>query len=193
MKRCNYCGKLNDDSAATCSGCGTADFPSNPEMPVQTPVQEAPKAPPAFAESRGEMLALRCRSPGEALLVADELEKADILAILPPEESLENDWTKNGFVEVVVSAKSYKIAEEVRKVVEFQHRVPPVDQPLAFRGKVMALFFGFLIFPGALVYIFLAASYKEHGFHRMAREFRFWFLFGLGLMLLIPVFSVLLA
>ena len=48
------------------------------------------------------MTVMKCRTPGEAFLVAEELAAADILAILPGDEVLLQEFQSNGFVSIRV-------------------------------------------------------------------------------------------
>jgi hypothetical protein len=50
MKKCTYCGKLNDDLLATCLGCGTA-------LPIE-PVHASQRGVPTAAELRARRKAM---------------------------------------------------------------------------------------------------------------------------------------
>src|SRR5262245_58010620 len=62
-------------------------------------VAEAARAP--FAAKKGSMMALNCRSPGEAFLVANEVELEDIIPLLPTSRTLVPEYVRTGCVEVL--------------------------------------------------------------------------------------------
>src|SRR5689334_1522323 len=74
VKSCEYCGRDNDDAAVYCARCGANDWKKltapNP-FPSKPAVQ--PSAAPsdvAFSKTRS-ITTIRCRTSGEAALVAD--------------------------------------------------------------------------------------------------------------------------
>jgi len=71
--------------------------------------------------------------------VCDELEKADILAIVPDEEELVLQYERDGYVEVRVSAKAYESVADLKSVVEFQYKQVRADQLLPNFGKVVGM------------------------------------------------------
>src|SRR5206468_6712392 len=103
-----YCGRQNDDTATRCRECGSLAFATQTQLGPKTEtrkpeLEEVP--PPAFAEKEGNVIKLKCRTPGEAYLVADELEKADIVTLLPSDDELFLEYKRKGYVELRVSAK----------------------------------------------------------------------------------------
>ena len=171
-----------------CSECGASVFapqlqPRQGHASCKLGAEELP--PAAFAQKDGNAIKLRCRTPEEAYLVVDELEKSDILTILPSEEELLAEYKRKGCVELRVSAKAYESLADLRSVVEFQHIQSLEDQPLLFEGKAMALGCAFVILPGLLVFPWLLSNYRKNGYHRMAKEFKLWFFIGVAAWLLL--------
>ena len=190
MKKCDYCGRENDDVAAWCRECGSADFATKARL---EPVIELRKPEPdevplaAFAEKAGNFVTLRCRTPGEAYLVREELEKEDIITILPEAAELLSEYKQTGHVELRVSAKAYEAAADLRSVVEFQYKQLRVERPLPLVGKAIGMGCAVFILPGPLIFTFMLSSYRENGYDRMAKEFKLWFLLGIASWLLVLV------
>jgi hypothetical protein len=89
MKKCDYCGRMNDDGNTTCHECGSCGFskPSDAISGTESRKLDPDEIPlPPMAHKDGSAITLKCRTPEEAFLVCDELEKADIIPILPDEE-----------------------------------------------------------------------------------------------------------
>ena len=143
---------------------------------------------PAFtAQKEGTAIKLKCRTPGEAWLVWEELEKAGIIALLPGEEELKLQLSEDGCVDLRVSAKAYESNPNLRSVVEFQHQRVKAEQSLPHRGKFIAMGSGALPVPGVLVFAWMLSNYKKEGYQRMAKELTWWFLFGITAWVLILV------
>ena len=193
MKKCDYCGRENDDTATWCRECGSADFATEARL---DPVIESPEPEPdevplaAFAEKSGDFVMLRCRTPSEAYLVSGELEKEDIITILPDVDELLSEYKRNGYVELRVSAKAYESLADLRSVVEFQYKQLqplPADRPLPLLGKAIAMGCAVAIVPGLLVFTWFLSSYRKNGYNRMAKEFKLWFFIGIASWLLVLV------
>ncbi len=179
MRRCHYCGWRNDDAAEVCQACGSQGCEAKPDSVIgQQEMGPETVAPPAVVEKKGAMVTLKCRTPAEAFLVIQELEREDILAILPNEEDLLEEFKRKGYVEMQVSAKAYEATSELRSVVEFRHHLPSAEEPLSHRGKMLASALGVLFVPGLLIYTWLRSNYLANGYEKMAREFRTWFYLG---------------
>ncbi len=133
-----------------------------------------------LAEKEGNVITLKCRTPSEAYLVSEELEKADIVTILPGEDELFSEYRRSGYVELRVSAKAYESVADLRSVVEFQHKRLRADQPLPYVGKMIAMGCAVLVVPGLLVFAWLLSGYRANGYSRMAKEFKFWFFLGVA-------------
>jgi hypothetical protein len=145
---------------------------------------------PPIAQKDGGTMSLKCRTLGEAFLICEELEKADILAILPPEDELEAQFKRDGYVEVRVSAKTYESLADLRSTVEFQYKRLRADQPLPTHGKLLGMFLGVMIVPGPFVFVWLLKSYRKDGFNRMAKEFKISFFLGLAIWLVLLIINV---
>ena len=122
MKKCGYCGRLNEDAGGTCGECGSSDFSTRSDSgsaaePSKLDPDQIPLA--AMAQKDGTAVTLRCRTRGEAYLICDELEEADVLPILPEEEESLAQFRRNGLVEVRVSAKAYESLAGLKSTVEF--------------------------------------------------------------------------
>jgi hypothetical protein len=118
MKACLQCNEENENGARFCWSCGHFAY-----APALTTPPTEPAAPNATSgaeflttESEGKLTVLNCRTPGEAYLVAQELEAADILVTLPDDEVLLKEFASNGFVSIRVSARSYEAAKELQNV-----------------------------------------------------------------------------
>jgi len=188
MKKCNYCGRQNDDTATTCRKCGSSDFSTRAERKSEIkPHEPEPKEvpPPFFAEKEGNVFTLKCRTVREAYLVSDELEKADIVTILPEENELILEYKQKGYVELRVSANAYESVADLRSVVEFQYKKLLGGLRLPCLGKAMAMGCAVVPVPGLILFMWLLSSYRANGYDRMAKEFKFWLLLGLSAWLLV--------
>jgi hypothetical protein len=183
MKRCDYCGRESDDTVTQCRDCGSSDFADDAGQKLLTELRlpdpdEVPLTP--LEKRDGNIVILKCRTPGEAYLVRYELEKGDIIALLPGHEDLLADRKRKGYVEVRVSSGAYESATDLRKAVEFQYRRLRRDQPLSNAGKAVAIGCAIMIVPGLLVFLWLLSNYRTNGYHRRAKEFKLLFLIGLA-------------
>jgi hypothetical protein len=124
--------------------------------------------------------------------VSDELEKDDIITLLPEQDELLSEYKRNGYVELRVSAKAYESVADLKSVVEFQYKQLRAENPLPLIGKVMAMGCAVMIVPGLLIFTFMLSSYRENGYARMAKEFKLWFLLGIAGWLLVFVVCCLL-
>jgi len=183
MKGCKGCGRQNDDAASRCRECGSPDFATEAqEQPaVARRASESDDVPlAAFAEREGNVVTLRCRTPAEAYLVSDELEKADIVTPLPGDEELFREYKRKGYVELRISAKAYESVADLRSVVEFQYKRMRVDEPLPYFERALAVGCAFLIVPGVFVFLWLLSDYRANGYHRKASQFKLWFFIGIA-------------
>lgn len=146
------------------------------------------------AEKEGTLTVLKCRTPGEAFLVADELEAADILVVLPGEEDLEKEFESNGSVSIRVSSRSYDAAKELQTVIERKHWDDRVkersDQPLSVPMILVAISLGMAFVPGCFFLWIINDIHKARGYGRKAKSFRRWFFVGIALLIvLVGTFS----
>lgn len=187
MKKCDYCGCLNEDALETCRECGSPILAGQPK-PEPAPRENEPADAEiplgSFAQKQGNAIILKCRTPREAYLVKEELEEADIIAILPEADVLALEYRQHGYVPVRVSAKAYESIPDLRSVVEFQYKKVRSDQPLPAVGKFVAMGCGVVPVPGALVFAWLSSSYRASGYETAGRQFRLWFIFGISLWIL---------
>jgi len=142
-----------------------------------------------IAEKDGNALVLRCRTPAEAYLISEELEKEDIVVVLPESEELLSDYKRNGCVEVRVSGRAYESVSDLKSVVEFQYKQLRSELPLTHAAKAAALFCVAMPVPGVLVFVGLLSGYRKHGYDRRAKQFKRWYFIGLALYVLILVES----
>ena len=187
MKRCDYCGRENDDTVAHCPGCGSSDFTDESGEKLFTELRrrdlnKLTLTPPAKRDS--DIVILKCRTPGEAYLVRYELESAEIMVLLPGHEELLADYKHRGFVELQVAAGACGSATDLRKAVEFQYKRLRGEQSLSNAARAVAVSCALMIVPGLLVFLWLLSSYRTNGYHRMATEFKLFFFVGLASSLL---------
>ena len=123
MKTCAYCGRENDDDAALCSECGTADFKgTNREVtPPTSTTESAQPSEQAFvpltpADMLKDLVVLtRCRTLMEAEMLVSRLDSTGIYAFIPDQFLMQAvTWNLNtyGYVRVQVSPKDYAAAKE---------------------------------------------------------------------------------
>jgi hypothetical protein len=147
---------------------------------------------PPIAQKDGNALVLRFRTPAEACLIRKELEKEDIVVLLPDPEELLSEYRRNGYVEARVSARAYAAAGELKSSVEFQYKQLRSELPLNWGSKIAALLCAGIPLPGVGVFVWLLSSYREHGYDRRAEEFKRWYLLGLAVYVVIFVGAVIL-
>lgn len=106
MKKCNYCGRENEDSATHCSGCFQDDqFESN--TPDQTDEVDAQDEP---------VTVTTCARLPDADLVASKLESAGIKTFIPDQHLMQSvglDLNAFGYVRVQVCRKDFASAKEL--------------------------------------------------------------------------------
>jgi hypothetical protein len=181
MKNCNYCGKQDYDLASTCRWCNWELFEAQPahiSESLDPHVEEDYPAPAAVR--KGEMISLKCRTPGEAYLALSELERADIIGLLADRKKLMGQHLSAGPVEVLVSARAYEPLTELRRVVEFRHNTDLSKRRLrlSYFEKIFASGLGVVTVPGLLIYTWLHERYKAKGDELRAKELRLWFMLG---------------
>ena len=130
---------------------------------------------PSIAQKDGRSVTLKCRTLEEAYLIWQELEKEDILTILPKQGELQAQFRRDGHVDVRVSAKAYESIASLRSSVEFQYQDLRSEQPLSFFGKFLGFLMGIAILPGIPIFILLQTSNRKNGHARRARDLRLWF------------------
>jgi len=121
---------------------------------------DIPLAPIALKD--GDAVTLRCRTPGEAYLICDQLESEDVLTILPDEEELLARFKRDGYVEVRVSAKAYESLGDLKSTVEFQYKQLKSEQRLPLSGKLLAMLAAMMIVPGAILFALKLSNFSVH-------------------------------
>ena len=149
---------------------------------------EIPLTP--IAQKDGNAAVLRCRTPGEAHLIANELEKEDIVVPLPEPGELAASYKRDGYVELRISARAYESVAELKSTVEFQYKLLRSELPLNWPSKIAALLCAGIPLPGVGVFVYLLSGYREHGYNRRADEFKRWYLLGLAVYVVIFVAAV---
>lgn len=119
MKTCTYCGRENDDGAATCFECGTKDFnlpeKRGPNQGMSTPgLDFKPLSPDDL--HRDFVTLLTCRTLLEADMIVSQLEAGGITAFVPDEYLMQNvafNLNTYGFVRVQVPPGQYEAAKSL--------------------------------------------------------------------------------
>ena len=176
MKKCAYCGLLNEDTTEACDSCGFTGFDEKPRDHGQVESKRVPSV--LSAERRGTMVTLKCRTPAEACLVRDNLESEDVIALVPSEEQMLLQYKKNGYVELQIPGDAYDSTGDLRSAVAFSTSGPPAG--LLFPQKLSAALLGFFIVPGLLILAWQLTSLRKKGLEKEASEVKGWFLVGVG-------------
>jgi hypothetical protein len=183
MKVCARCKHVNEISATFCCHCRHKEFLM---VALPQPVPRPPKPGPEFlvAEREGTVTVLKCRTPGEAALVAEELEAADILVTVPDEEAMEQELIEHGYITLRVSAQSYQADEELQRIVDRKHWEDRAQAPLPWPMSLAGLGLGLFFVPGIFGLFMIGQAYSKQGYHRKANAFSNWYLVGISLLLL---------
>lgn len=128
----------------------------------------------------GTFAVLKCRTPNEAILVAEELEAADILVMFPDEEEMMHEFKTDGYVSIRVSARSYAAANELKEVIECRQWQKRGEQALSAKMALLGIGLGMIFFPGLIFFFMLYKGYEKKGFSRKANAFGKWFIVGFG-------------
>lgn len=137
-------------------------------------------------EPEGDLTLLKCRSPGEAYLIAQQLEAADILVALPEARVITDEFHSKGFVSLRVSTRAYEAATEVQRRIDRRlWETERSRQPLAFPMIAGAVALGLLPSFGLLLLPLVKNSLKEKAYERQAVLFERWFCVGLGFFLVL--------
>jgi hypothetical protein len=156
-----------------------------PESPLQIP--EPVSSPGSMMiEPDGNFTWLKCRSPGEAYLIAQELEAADILVALPEAKVITDEFHSKGFVSLRVSTRAYEAATEVQRRIDRRlWETERSRQPLAFPMIAGAVALGLMPCFGLLLLPLIKNSLKEKAYERKAVLFERWFCVGFGFFLVL--------
>jgi hypothetical protein len=187
MKKCAHCGLLNDAAAAACTNCGGKDFRLKPPERRRPEVEEErprPAPAPLAGQRQGEIVTLKCRTPGEAYLVCQSLGSSNATAVLPDEEQILAQYKRHGYVEVQVPADAYDSNDDLRSVVGLPGSCGPDQKPPVYKLQlfeiVSALFLGFFFFPGAVVFWSLVDRCIKRGERWKIRRLCVLFFIGLS-------------
>ena len=184
MKSCGYCGRDNHDAATYCSECGSSEWKAVlPPTPIHANPEVRPEAmasDPVITRS-GSITSIQCRTLKEAALVAEQLENADILPILPEEPSEKFPEKSDGdyLVQVQVSTRALEADKELSESLSFRSDAHCAKQPLPLGLKITALCLPAIFIIGLMIFIVEAGSLRTQGFARKAREWKRWFVLGL--------------
>lgn len=150
------------------------------QPPDPVPRKFISKIPHLTVETAGTLAVLKCRTPSESILVAEELEAADILVIFPDEEEMMQEFKTHGYVSIKVSAQSYGAAKELQEVIECRQWQKKGEQALSARMALLGIGLGIVFFPGLIFFFMLYKGYEKKGFSRKANAFGKWFIVGFG-------------
>jgi hypothetical protein len=120
-----------------------------------------------------------------AYLVIENLQSADVIALLPDEDEMVRQYKDKGYVELKIPAEAYDSAGDIRSAVEFS--APQASQPtIGLFGKIVGFYLGLLNLLGLLVFLALLRGYRKQGEEIKAKELKLWFLLGLiGFLLMV--------
>jgi hypothetical protein len=127
-------------------------------------------------QTSGWATIFQCRTPEEAALVADQLEAADIVPLLPLTlpENLEDH-----VIPVQVSTRALPANDELRASLGFRYEQHCAQQGLPFLMKAIAFCLPGLFLFGFLFFAIEAQRYRREGFERKAQQWARWFAYGL--------------
>ena len=169
------------DSSPSCGRCHHREFaPVTPEF--------------LTVEENGNLTELQCRTPREALLIAEQCEVADILAVVPGEQEMLAEFNAKGYVSVNVSTRSYQAAKELQAVVERQYVQERSRKKLPIAMAFVAVFLGVVWCPGMVFFFMIKRIYRNKGYNQKAKSFVRWFWVGFALFFVVgPIIADLIA
>jgi hypothetical protein len=175
---------LNEDTAEYCESCEFREFAERPPERRQRQREGKALRSALPVERRGGMVALKCRTPGEAQLVLENLESAEVVALMPNYEEMVLQYENNGYVEVQIPADVYDSSPDLRAMVEFSISEPAASNPATASytsmQKFLAGVLGVVFVPGLIIFAWQLTHHREAGEEKMARDLKFWFLVGIG-------------
>jgi hypothetical protein len=186
MKICAYCGRENDESAASCRECGTDEFgimaPPEVGAKQETVSTDPYQARTLTAEQRKQTFAVleRCRTLDDASLLVARLKAVNIDAFVPDEALFSTlAWNANayGFVRVSVPTEQYESASEFltessRSTVAFASEQARRTQSvrLSWPMRLLFLFVPITFCPGLVFAAFVCEWYRKKGYTRRTEE-----------------------
>ena len=191
MKLCNYCGRENENDAVNCRECGLAQWkqvmPAEPPT-ARTEPEPQPTVPQAIVTRTGLATTIQCRGLLEASLVAEQLEEADIVTLVPQDLEPNCLVGSEALVTVQVSTKALESEKELCASVAFTYEQQCAQQPLTLMMKIIALCLPTIFPVGLIILIVEERRYRNQGLEKKAREWVRWFAFGFFGWLIIVVF-----
>jgi hypothetical protein len=135
-------------------------------------------------EQHEDLTLLKCRSPGEAYLIAQQLEEADILVSLPEAKVITEEFHHKGFVSLRVSTQAYEAATEVQRRIDRRRWESDLSlRPPSLAMNLVAVSLGLINVLGLPIFVLLHGIYVEKGYRRRANSFGRWFCAGVVLFL----------
>jgi len=173
MKSRGYCGGDSHDAAPYRSECGSNER-------KQLPPPKPTALEPVFKRG-GPITSIQCRTLGEAALVAKQLEKADILALVPEEpfEKYAQYCVLDISVPVQVSSGALDADQELSESLGFRADTLIPHESLPWGLKITALCLPVVLPAGLLLFIAGLGRFRSRGFARKVRDWKRWSLLGL--------------
>src|SRR5881394_4445507 len=104
MKRCEHCGRLNDDGARRCHICGKQAANRSKRVPPRI-CDVSKNLTPEIEDTGDCMLTIRCRTPEEAYLIMEQLACSNIIVVSPGRATMNKACQSRGYVGLKVSAQ----------------------------------------------------------------------------------------
>lgn len=143
------------------------------------------------------MVALKCRTPGEAQLVLENLESAEVVALMPNYEEMVLQYENSGYVEVQIPADVYDSSPDLRAMVEFSTAIEcdPTESAAPNAPttgytpieKYLASLLGVLIVPGLFLFVWQLTHHREAGEEQKAKDLISWFFVGVSALVVIII------
>jgi hypothetical protein len=192
MKKCRQCGCEINDFVSVCHHCAQGEFQpavlSAPRRPG--PRKIVSKIPHVITETVDKISILKCRTPDEAFLVAEELEAADILVIFPDDEAMWQEFKTEGCVSIKVLAQSYAAARDLQEVIECRQWRKIGEQRLSVEMVLLGIGLGVIFLPGLVLALMVCRGYETKGYLRKAKTFLICFTAGFALDIILFIILV---
>ena len=132
-------------------------------------------------EADGKLTVLKCKTPGEALRIAGQLEAEDLLAPVADPEAMVKEFKAKGFVSLRVSREAYETAKALRAVLKPPPSADRATEPLSVLGAIGAFLLGLVGCSTGPVLTLVLCVLHHRGFRRKALAAAGWFGAGLAL------------
>ena len=130
MKKCSYCGRENEDSAAYCFECGTEFAQVSSAQPAPEPKPARPKyqiLPLSPEQEKLDLVTIvNCENLFQADVLVSELGGAGITAVIP--DAMAFNLNPVGYVRVQVAPQDYAAAKDVIEDVERRAAAPSMPE-----------------------------------------------------------------